>query len=77
MIKHKVSSTEIEQIFKFMNIFKFNEIVNHKYFLENKEGTELHVLIFDIGGMTNRSYMSRVRRYLQTFGDVVKIEKIE
>lgn len=77
MMKYKISSLEIEQLFKFMNLFEFNEIIKHKYFLENKEGTELHVLVFNIGAMTPRSFNSRAKRFKQMLGDALLIERLD
>lgn len=37
MIKYKIAANKIENLFEFMNFFKLNEIIKHKY-IQEKEG---------------------------------------
>ena len=77
MIKYKIAANKIENLFEFMNFFKLNEIIKHKY-IQEKEGDEIvHVLIFDLGLITPRSFTSKAHKFKTICGDVLEVTRIE
>lgn len=77
MIKYKITANKIENLFEFMNFFKLNEIIKHKY-IQEKEGDEIvHVLIFDLGLITPRAFTSKAHKFKTIFGDVLNVSRIE
>ena len=76
MIKYKIVANKIEHLFQFMNFFKLNEIIKHKYIQEKNGEDVIHVLVFDLALITPRSFTSKAHKFKTIFGDVLLVEKI-
>lgn len=77
MIKYKIVANKIEHLFEFMNFFKLNEIIKHKYIQEKNGEHIVHVLVFDLGVITPRSFLSKANKFKTIFGDVLEVVRIE
>lgn len=75
MIKYKIAANRIEHLFEFMNFFKLNEIIKHKYIQEMNGERIVHVLVFELALITSRTFLSKVHKFKSVFGDVIFIEK--
>lgn len=76
MVKVKITSDKIEELFLFMNFFKPNELINHEYLLIKQDAFP-HTLYVTLGAITDRKFISCLKKFDNLHKNLLTAEVLE